>query len=92
MSPPRTSSLPPATLPAGTAAERAQMTGCPWHDVKAMLRQVGLRPTNAPESVRTAEPVANLVPTRERFARKRPSRADDQYLIHSGLVYTPLLR
>src|SRR5215813_9594995 len=20
-------------------------TGCPWHDVKAMLRQVGLRPT-----------------------------------------------
>jgi Fur family transcriptional regulator, iron response regulator len=21
------------------------MTGCPWHDVKAMLRQVGLRPT-----------------------------------------------
>ena len=23
----------------------AEMTGCPWHDVKAMLRQVGLRPT-----------------------------------------------
>ncbi len=22
-----------------------EMTGCPWHDVKAMLRQVGLRPT-----------------------------------------------
>ena len=21
------------------------LTGCPWHDVKAMLRQVGLRPT-----------------------------------------------
>ena len=21
------------------------MTGCPWHDVKAMLREVGLRPT-----------------------------------------------
>ena len=28
-----------------TAAERAELTGCPWHDVKAMLRQVGLRPT-----------------------------------------------
>jgi len=26
-------------------ARRAALTGCPWHDVKAMLRQVGLRPT-----------------------------------------------
>ena len=26
-------------------AEGAVLTGCPWHDVKAMLRQVGLRPT-----------------------------------------------
>jgi Fur family transcriptional regulator, iron response regulator len=24
---------------------RTALTGCPWHDVKAMLRQVGLRPT-----------------------------------------------
>jgi Fur family iron response transcriptional regulator len=24
---------------------RAALTGCPWHDVKAMLRDVGLRPT-----------------------------------------------
>jgi Fur family iron response transcriptional regulator len=24
---------------------RAELTGCPWHDVKAMLRDVGLRPT-----------------------------------------------
>jgi Fur family transcriptional regulator, iron response regulator len=24
---------------------RADLTGCPWHDVKAMLRKVGLRPT-----------------------------------------------
>src|SRR3989440_2707177 len=24
---------------------RAELTGCPWHDTKAMLRQVGLRPT-----------------------------------------------
>lgn len=23
----------------------APLTGCPWHDVKAMLREVGLRPT-----------------------------------------------
>jgi Fur family iron response transcriptional regulator len=30
----------PPVAPAG-----AEMTGCPWHDVKAMLRQVGLRPT-----------------------------------------------
>src|SRR5690348_7706298 len=24
---------------------RSDLTGCPWHDVKTMLRQVGLRPT-----------------------------------------------
>jgi Fur family iron response transcriptional regulator len=24
---------------------RADLTGCPWHDVKTMLRDVGLRPT-----------------------------------------------
>ena len=27
------------------AAHHADRTGCPWHDVKAMLRGVGLRPT-----------------------------------------------
>jgi Fur family transcriptional regulator, iron response regulator len=26
-------------------SSRAAMTGCPWHDVKTMLREVGLRPT-----------------------------------------------
>ena len=26
-------------------AERTLLTGCPWHDVKARLREVGLRPT-----------------------------------------------
>ncbi len=26
-------------------AQRAGLTGCPWHDVKSMLRDVGLRPT-----------------------------------------------
>ena len=25
--------------------QRAALTGCPWHDVRAMLREVGLRPT-----------------------------------------------
>src|SRR6476660_9778528 len=33
-----------ADAPADAAA-RAALTGCPWHDVKTMLRQVGLRPT-----------------------------------------------
>jgi Fur family transcriptional regulator, iron response regulator len=28
-----------------SAASRSVLTGCPWHDVKAMLREVGLRPT-----------------------------------------------
>src|SRR5688572_11500258 len=27
------------------SAERSALTGCPWHDVKSMLREVGLRPT-----------------------------------------------
>jgi Fur family transcriptional regulator, iron response regulator len=30
---------------ANVAPSRTDMTGCPWHDVKAMLRKVGLRPT-----------------------------------------------
>jgi len=30
---------------AALATTRAARTGCPWHDVKEMLRQVGLRPT-----------------------------------------------
>jgi Fur family iron response transcriptional regulator len=35
-----------ATEPAAHhAIERSALTGCPWHDVKAMLRDVGLRPT-----------------------------------------------
>ena len=37
------------TVPAGpephTAAARTDLNGCPWHDVKTMLRDVGLRPT-----------------------------------------------
>ena len=36
-----------AALDSGPAREvkRSGLTGCPWHDVKAMLRDVGLRPT-----------------------------------------------
>ena len=34
-----------ALAPAAEAPPRAVLTGCPWHDVKAMLREVGLRPT-----------------------------------------------
>jgi Fur family iron response transcriptional regulator len=28
-----------------TAVSSAELTGCPWHGIKKMLRQVGLRPT-----------------------------------------------
>jgi Fur family iron response transcriptional regulator len=37
----------PALKPVGAepAVRSELLTGCPWHDVKAMLRQVGLRPT-----------------------------------------------
>jgi Fur family iron response transcriptional regulator len=34
----------PTAKPAVTT-DRTEFTGCPWHDVKAMLRQVNLRPT-----------------------------------------------
>src|SRR5260370_41800993 len=27
------------------AGARSTLTGCPWHDAKSMLRDVGLRPT-----------------------------------------------
>jgi Fur family iron response transcriptional regulator len=30
---------------AASATSRSGLTGCPWHDVKTMLREVGLRPT-----------------------------------------------
>ncbi|HKS62036.1 MAG TPA: Fur family transcriptional regulator [Xanthobacteraceae bacterium] len=37
---------PRAVAPSAKSAQaRTELTGCPWHDVKAMLRQVGLRPT-----------------------------------------------
>jgi Fur family iron response transcriptional regulator len=33
------------TGPAARSAAHPDLTGCPWHDVKSMLRDVGLRPT-----------------------------------------------
>jgi Fur family iron response transcriptional regulator len=44
---PRTMVFSAPITPSDTARDprRAQLTGCPWHDVKAMLREVGLRPT-----------------------------------------------
>jgi Fur family iron response transcriptional regulator len=41
----RTTIIPLAKADAAPAPDRSAMTGCPWHDVKAMLREVGLRPT-----------------------------------------------
>ncbi len=38
-----TSPVLKASIPAKPG--RADMTGCPWHDVKSMLRKVSLRPT-----------------------------------------------
>ena len=37
--------LEPTAESRANAARRADLNGCPWHDVKAMLRGVGLRPT-----------------------------------------------
>jgi Fur family iron response transcriptional regulator len=39
-----TAAAPTSVEPPAQPA-RAALTGCPWHDVKAMLRDVGLRPT-----------------------------------------------
>ena len=44
MTPTRQTALPKIKA-AEHASDRSALTGCPWHDVKAMLRQVGLRPT-----------------------------------------------
>ena len=41
---PRTMAMPSAKTVTAPEA-RGDLTGCPWHDVKAMLRRVGLRPT-----------------------------------------------
>jgi Fur family iron response transcriptional regulator len=47
MTPVRTTvfSEPHAAGASASARARADLTGCPWHDVKSMLRTVGLRPT-----------------------------------------------
>src|SRR5216110_840167 len=39
------SDLRAAAGDSASSRARVDLTGCPWHDVKAMLRQVGLRPT-----------------------------------------------
>ena len=48
MSQPRTVGFPsarPAATPVVT--DRSEFTGCPWHDVKAMLRQVSVEGSKA---------------------------------------------
>ncbi len=41
----RTTMLPITRADAARPHDRSPLTGCPWHDVKSMLREVGLRPT-----------------------------------------------
>src|SRR6187200_1426720 len=43
----RTTVFPAPMLVSGAAAprDRPDLNGCPWHDVKSKLREVGLRPT-----------------------------------------------
>jgi len=46
MAPSRTIVFTEAAQPGEVSpAQRGVLTGCPWHDVKSMLRDVGLRPT-----------------------------------------------
>ena len=45
MTPTRTSVNSKVVTGVGLSPDRSALTGCPWHDVKAMLREVGLRPT-----------------------------------------------
>jgi Fur family iron response transcriptional regulator len=44
----KTDMVPPAgpmTTPMSALRARNDLNGCPWHDVKSLLRRVGLRPT-----------------------------------------------
>jgi len=41
----RTTMMPASKADMVPSADRKDLTGCPWHDVKSMLREVGLRPT-----------------------------------------------
>ena len=43
--PPRTMVYSRSDSPLPRAPLRGDLNGCPWHDVKSMLRSVGLRPT-----------------------------------------------
>jgi Fur family transcriptional regulator, iron response regulator len=45
MAPTRSLVIPNTKAGAERLPDRSALTGCPWHDVKAMLREVGLRPT-----------------------------------------------
>jgi Fur family iron response transcriptional regulator len=45
MTPSRPAVFSPVADVLPASAERNALTGCPWHDVKSMLRDVGLRPT-----------------------------------------------
>jgi Fur family transcriptional regulator, iron response regulator len=45
MTPTRSAVIPKLIAADRHSPDRSALTGCPWHDVKAMLRQVGLRPT-----------------------------------------------
>ena len=42
---PRAVVISSAIEPAGPQRQHVGLNGCPWHDVKTMLRTVGLRPT-----------------------------------------------
>jgi Fur family iron response transcriptional regulator len=42
---PLSSGIPGPSFQLPPAPGRADRTGCPWHDVKEKLREVGLRPT-----------------------------------------------
>ncbi len=43
--PPRTMVYSRSDSPLPRVPQRSDLNGCPWHDVKSMLRSVGLRPT-----------------------------------------------
>lgn len=45
MTPTRDSVIPKVVTETAYTPDRSALNGCPWHDVKAMLREVGLRPT-----------------------------------------------
>jgi Fur family iron response transcriptional regulator len=90
--------IPKIVTDAGRSPDRSALTGCPWHDVKAMLREVGLRPTRQRMALAgffSARAIRHLTPrcsTKKRRARKSRYRLATIYNTLHQFTEVGLLR